>query len=48
VPYSEHCATWLKGQPGFEVPGIDGVESKGIDELEHRSHCGAVIARGRT
>src|ERR1700704_6124653 len=40
-------ATWLQGQPGFEVPCIDWVESERIDQLNHRSNCRAVIAGGR-
>src|ERR1700681_879104 len=47
VTRSEDRATRLQGQPGFEVPGIDRVESESVDQLKHRSNRRAVIARGR-
>src|SRR5260370_6047660 len=47
VTRSEDRATWLQGQPGFEVPGIDGVESEAIYQLKHHSNRRGVIAGGR-
>src|SRR5258708_31554476 len=47
VTRSEDRATRLQCHPGFEVPGIGGVESEGIDQLEHRSNRRVVIAGSR-
>jgi len=44
MPRSEHPATRLQRKPRFERPGIGGVESEDVDQLEHHSNYAAVIA----
>jgi len=47
VTRSKDRATWLHCLPRFEVPGIDCVETEGIDQLKHLFNRRAVIAGGR-
>src|SRR5260370_27094236 len=47
VTRTEDRATRLQGQPGLEAPGIDGVESEGVDQLKDRTNRGGIVAGGR-
>ena len=43
---AEHRSVWLQGEAGAERPGVKGVESEPIDELQDFGKGDGVIAGG--